>query len=90
MYHKIECVTLECDNCKESYTNDHSGFSIFVDENSVCEDAEEGGWYMQTENGKHYCPNCHSISEDDAVYIKTLPIPEEGSGQEEWTYLQDN
>lgn len=81
---------LECDNCKKTYTNEHSGFSIYVDESSVSEEASDDNWYMNAVNDKHYCPDCYKINEADEVFIKTIPAPEEGSQQESWVYLQEN
>lgn len=89
MIDKVECVMIACDNCKESYQNEDSGFSIFADEGTAIEDASEGGWYMFADNGKHYCRECHMIENDD-VFIKTLPVPEEGSGDFKWRFLQEN
>jgi len=70
MIHTVECFTLECDNCKEDYTNEHSGFSIFNDKNSLLEDADD--WHEQ--DGKHYCPNCAHIDDEDNLIIKPKTI----------------
>jgi hypothetical protein len=48
MYNKVECVTLTCDNCKEVYESDQSGFSIFSDKNTLNEKAVEDGWQSVT------------------------------------------
>lgn len=34
MISKVDCVVLECDNCKNIYESG-SGFTVFVDENSA-------------------------------------------------------
>ena len=56
-----------CDVCKEIYMNEHSGFSLWVDENSAKEKAQEDGWLFEGE--RCYCPNCYEIDEDDNVII---------------------
>ena len=63
MYNKVECICLTCDNCGETYMDDHSGFSIYVDENGAHEAAEDDGWHL--EGDKHYCPECHTIDDED-------------------------
>lgn len=68
MYNKIECISITCDNCEETYQNDHSGFSIFVDEIQAHDDADNSGWY--SDDGKHYCPTCHEIDDNDDLIIK--------------------
>lgn len=70
MYNKVECVVLSCDNCGESYTDEHNGFSIFVDENQAHESADNDGWY--SDNGKYYCPDCHKIDDKDNLILKKL------------------
>lgn len=65
-FHKVECVLLECDNCGDHYEDGH-GFAIFVDEGSV--NPEDDDWHEI--DGKHYCPDCHTIDDDDNLIIKT-------------------
>lgn len=67
MYNKIECVTLSCDNCQEDYQDEHTGFSIYVDENGAHEAADNDGWY--SEDKKNYCPECHTINYEDKLVI---------------------
>jgi len=77
MYHKVECVTLTCDNCQEDYQNEHSGFSIFVDEASANDDADSDGWHLHGDDDKHYCPECHKINDNDELVIdmtRTKPL----------------
>lgn len=33
---------------------------------------ENDGWHV-TEDGKHYCPECHIIDDDDNLIIKPKP-----------------
>lgn len=59
---------IQCDVCEKVYMNEHSGFSLWSDESSVKEEAQEDHWLI--ENGKCYCPDCFEIDEDDNVTIK--------------------
>ena len=67
MYNKVECICITCDNCGETFIDYRSGFSIFNDGNSAHEAADDYGWY--SENGKHYCPDCHIIDDNDNLVI---------------------
>ena len=67
MYNKVECICITCDNCKETFMDDHTGFSIYVDENGAHDAADNDGWY--SEDGKHYCPDCHTIDDEDNLII---------------------
>jgi uncharacterized protein (UPF0212 family) len=66
MYHKVECVTLECDNCGEDFEEAHVGFSIFSDENQAHESADNDGWHLGDD---HYCPKCYTVTDDDIVVV---------------------
>ncbi len=68
MISKVECVMLECDNCKQHYENG-SGFALFSDEHSMREDATDDDWKLDEIPGKHYCDECYSIGENDEFYI---------------------
>lgn len=70
MYCDIKCVCVTCDNCGQTFTDEHSGFSIFVDENGAHEYVESSGWYVQ--DGKHYCTSCHSIDANDKLVLIKL------------------
>ncbi len=59
---------LECDNCKEDYSND-SGFSIFIDKESAIEDASEDGWDTHHDSEKHYCDECHHYNDNDEFIL---------------------
>jgi len=67
MYNKVDCVCITCDNCGETFVDEHSGFSIYVDENSAHEAADDYEWY--SEDGKHYCPDCFKIDDEDNLTI---------------------
>lgn len=75
MIHEEKCYCGTCDNCGETYMNDHSGFSLFVDENSCHEEMDNDGWYTGYDDpeheDKHYCPKCfkHHPDEDDKIIV---------------------
>jgi hypothetical protein len=73
MYQKVECVCIACDNCDEIFQDSSTDFSIFLDEGSARDYCvnHENGW---TEHeGKHYCPDCHEIDEEDNFILKPKP-----------------
>lgn len=61
---------IQCDVCKDVYRNAHSGYAMYVDEDSAKEEAQEEYWLI--EGGKCYCPKCFEIDEDDNVFIKEV------------------
>lgn len=46
MINKVDCVMLECDNCKDTYEST-SGYSIFPDDSTLKELATDDGWEMR-------------------------------------------
>lgn len=85
---KVDSFIGCCDNCGDAYTDEHSGFSIFVDENSIEENMDADDWYTGVVDpdhaGKHYCPKCfkyHPEIDDKIIVIetrkKTSPIQSE-------------
>lgn len=69
MYNKVECVTLTCDNCNEAFISYEEGFSIFTDESQASEYADEAGWSLHNDDGKHYCDECFHIDDNDVQII---------------------
>lgn len=59
---------IQCDVCGKTYMNEHTGFSLWVDENTAKEEAQDDYWLI--EKGKCYCPDCFDIDPDDNVTIK--------------------
>ena len=64
---KQEVVGIECDNCKEYYINEDSGFSVWAYESDAMADASNKGWIE--ENGKHYCDKCFHYNDEDELII---------------------
>lgn len=61
MYVKEYFHNIQCDGCK-ALANEELWS---VDEEGAKQDADESGWY--TLGGKHYCPNCVKIDDDDNI-----------------------
>ena len=70
MKEKVECLVLVCDNCGEHFENGN-GFSIFSDEQSMMEDADNYDW-IELED-KDYCPKCYTNPEDDVFVVAPSP-----------------
>lgn len=73
MIHKIECVMVECDNCKDPL--DYNGYGIFVDE-IAAEDARQSAEWHE-EKGKHLCDKCHVFDDNDQLIIDASRKKEE-------------
>ena len=69
MIHEEKCYCATCDNCGETYTDEHSGFSLYADENSCHEAMDNDSWYTGYDDsehkGKHYCPDCFKYEENE-------------------------
>ena len=72
MYIKEELTGIECDNCKDQYRAKHTDFSFFTDEGNAMESAWDDGWVQDQSNGKHYCPDCHTVDDEDNIILKKL------------------
>ena len=64
---KIETViTYICDGC-EAELKSNDGFICYI--NADIWDEIEHDWIEQ--DGKHYCPDCYTIDDDDNIVIKS-------------------
>lgn len=59
---------VDCDNCGESWYNDHYGYSYMSDVETAREWAGNDDW-LRTDDDKDYCPACHSTDDDDNLVI---------------------
>lgn len=66
MIEPIECIIIKCNHCGEIFEDGH-GFTIFPDYTTT--NPEDYGWHV--DEGKHYCPGCHEVDENDNLIIKT-------------------
>lgn len=70
---KEECYVMSCDNCKESYQEHHSGYSLFIDEAQLHESAED--WFIDTDPRNDskgeicLCEKCHHFNDEDVLII---------------------
>lgn len=67
---KVKMFACKCDNCKEQYVDDYSGFTAMTDKFGikvlVGEDSE---WHTEN-NELHYCPKCYKgHDEEDNLLI---------------------
>ena len=58
-----------CDNCKECFCDDSTGFAFYSTKEFVLDQAKEGDW--EVVNEKHYCPDCWSHDDDGNVMLQT-------------------
>ena len=68
MIRKIDGFMLTCDNCHESYIESYSNYCVWLEESFAIESAIDDDWIEH--EGKHYCPSCYEIDNDDNVIIK--------------------
>lgn len=65
----IQMFGCKCDGCGEVWDNGDSVMA-YQDEDHVRYSIEESGWHI-TEEKKTYCPDCHSIDDNDQITFKT-------------------
>lgn len=61
--------TIQCDNCKDAYQDDDSGFGWWMDYSDAWEKANNDGWTL--EEDKHYCDKCHHYNDEDELIINS-------------------
>lgn len=69
MIKEIKRFQLFCDGCKDQYV-DQVQFGLSNSSDSIEEDANQDGWHI-TEKGKHFCPKCHYVRDDNTLIIKS-------------------
>ena len=68
MIYPITMYACKCDNCDEIWNN-ADGVMAYADSEHVRDTVAECEWHI-SEDGKTYCPDCHTIGDDDEVVIK--------------------
>lgn len=69
------CYVGNCDNCGETYRNEHHGFTMFIDKSQCLEYMDKDDWYTghadPDHKGKYYCPDCfeHDPDIDDKIVV---------------------
>lgn len=71
MIQKTDCYCVVCDNCGDTYEDPVTGFSLWTDSGAM--NPEDRGWHV-TDDGKHYCPDCHIVDDDDNLIIKPKEV----------------
>ena len=59
-----------CDNCNEAYLG-----SSYLCKYTAMRCAKEDEWIEH--NGKHYCPNCYELDDNDNIVIKEREVENE-------------
>lgn len=67
---KVESYKIVCDCCGETFHdgNDFVCFSDDPDGGLIRDEALTANW--REIDGKHYCPDCYSIDDDDNIVTK--------------------
>lgn len=70
---KQELVTIQCDNCKDSYQDEDSGYGFWINKDDAWQCADDDGWTsdFEKDNEKHYCQKCHHYNDEDELIINT-------------------
>lgn len=67
-----ELYTVQCDNCKEVYSDGESGIGFWMHKSDDWEYANDDGWTIDLtdlKNEKHYCDLCHHYDDEDVLII---------------------
>jgi len=60
-------IGIQCDNCLE-FSDNGDGGEFFADELTAQNNAMENEWH-KTDDGKHYCTDCHYFDDKDVLVI---------------------
>lgn len=58
----------ECDVCKNDFEDPFEGWTVFLNEDHMIDRMGDMGWHI--DEIKCYCPNCHTIDDEDNLIIK--------------------
>lgn len=78
----VESWALVCDRCQTHFSNGND-FSIFGEIPYMLDDAYESEWWTgagerHSQEGPHYCLQCHFKridDDDDVVTLEVVPVP---------------
>ena len=68
MIKEVESYYLLCDSCKKVFIDKYGIYSLYLDNVSPFEYAQEEGWIEYED--KHYCPDCYKVDINDKITIK--------------------
>ena len=69
-----------CDNCGADWMNEESGIAVLAIESDMLNEVRNfESWYTDGPigNEKHYCPECHTVNDNDELVIdmtRTKPL----------------
>jgi hypothetical protein len=69
MKKEVEMVTVQCDNCKKDFKDEHMGYSCWGSLSDAWEYASESGWIHGDDFDTHYCPDCYSYDDNDNLVL---------------------
>ena len=62
MIKKVTYYDIICDSCGKSLTEESE--TCYPDTDSCLLVARQSGW-LHTNDGHHYCPDCHTLNDED-------------------------
>lgn len=75
MIKEVKSYCLRCDNCDKMYIENCNNYCIWLEENIAIENAMDEDWIEH--EGKHYCPSCYEVDDNDNVIIKESEVENE-------------
>ena len=72
MIKEVTTFSLICDNCNRLFMSSFEEFTLWVTESDAVEASIDDDWTKC--NGKHYCPNCYELDDDDNIVIKEKEV----------------
>ena len=70
MIEEVVMFGAQCDNCKEDWEDVNHGWVALNDKGGLTENLVESGWHVETDGEERcYCPECHSIGDEDELII---------------------
>jgi hypothetical protein len=69
MIHPVEMYAAECDVCKNDFET-YEGWSALTCQDRLEDSLNDSGWHI--DGIKCYCPDCHTINDEDQVVFKVI------------------
>jgi hypothetical protein len=75
MIQETTCYKAYCDGCNERLCDEgREGFTLFGDMSQLEMAIDSEEWHRDYDSGKCYCPDCHSINDNDELVLKGKAI----------------
>lgn len=71
MIRKVEMYQCVCDRCGKVNSEDGGDIDSYIDENTAREASETNEW-LETLDGKHYCPDCFEYNDKIDGYVPKM------------------